>query len=372
MDAAEVVEWHFKPGDRVKRGDIIVSVETDKGILDVEIFESGVLEEIMVRDGRVTVGTVLARVRSDTEATGPAAPSAASETPKTPVPAAAVALAPAAPAPPPAGAPDHRVHVSPAARRRASELGLQIDRLQGSGPHGVVTLEDVERAAAKPKAPSMRGAIAAAMTRSKREIPHYYLGTTIDLKRASDWLAARNLERPVTERLVMAVLLIKAVALALRQAPEFNGWHVDGAFRPGSGIHVGVAVSLRQGGLVAPALHDTDRLDLDALMRSFLDLVTRARSGRLRATEMADGTITVTSLGDRGVETLFPVIYPPQVAIIGFGTVGKRAVVTADDAIAVHPCVEATLAADHRVSDGHRGGLFLAAVREHLQQPETL
>ena len=209
------------------------------------------------------------------------------------------------------------------------------------------------------------------MSRSKREIPHYYLSTTIDLHRTMSWLAQENLKRPVTERLVYGVLLLKAVALALREVPELNAlWDGDHAVLSDA-IHVGVAVSLRQGGLVAPALHHTDQQPLDVLMKNFLDLVNRTRSGSLRGSELADPTITMTSLGEQGVESVFGIINPPQVAIVGFGKVVERPWVVNGQMVA-RPVVTATLSADHRVSDGHRGGLFLAAVDRLLQEPAKL
>jgi pyruvate dehydrogenase E2 component (dihydrolipoamide acetyltransferase) len=217
----------------------------------------------------------------------------------------------------------------------------------------------------------MRHAIAAAMARSKREIPHYYLATTIDMTSALEWLEAENLKRPVTERLLYPVLLLRAVALAIGKVPEMNGYWVDGAFQPGKGIHIGVAVSLRAGGLVAPAIHDVGRLSLGDLSQRLVDLVKRARAGVLRSSEIADATITVTNLGEQGVETVFGVIYPPQVALVGFGKIVEqpRAV---DGMIGVHRTIVATLAADHRASDGHRGGLFLSAIGRLLQEPEKL
>jgi pyruvate dehydrogenase E2 component (dihydrolipoamide acetyltransferase) len=217
----------------------------------------------------------------------------------------------------------------------------------------------------------MRQTIGAAMARSKREIPHYYLAHTIDLHRALAWLAAENARRPVTERLLHGVLLIKAVALALREVPELNGvWRGDRA-EPSAAIHVGVAISLRGGGLVAPALHDVDRRDLGDLMRALRDLVQRARGGGLRSSELSDPTITVTSLGEQGVETVFGIVYPPQLAIVGFGKVAERPWIV-DGAVVARPLATVTLSADHRVSDGHRGGLFLAAVERLLQAPERL
>jgi pyruvate dehydrogenase E2 component (dihydrolipoamide acetyltransferase) len=217
----------------------------------------------------------------------------------------------------------------------------------------------------------MRSAIASAMAKSKREIPHYYLSATIDMSAALAWLRAGNEKRPVTERLLPAVLLIKAVALALRDVPELNGTWVDGAFRKGAGIHVGCAISLRGGGLVAPALHDADRSALPALMRSFQDLVARARAGQLRSSELADPTITLTNLGEQGVESTFGIIYPPQVALVGFGRISNRPWV-AGERIEARPLVTATLSADHRATDGHRGGTFLTAIDRWLQNPENL
>jgi pyruvate dehydrogenase E2 component (dihydrolipoamide acetyltransferase) len=272
--------------------------------------------------------------------------------------------------------------MSPLARKLAADLGVDPGRVLGTGPGGAITREDVERAAAALKAPgagvvpaarvpSMRAAIAAAMSRSKHEIPHYYLATTIDLGAALAWLRAENDRRPMTERLLPAVLLIKAVALALRDVPELNGHWIDGGFRQGTGMHIGWAISLRGGGLVAPALHDADQADLGTLMRRLLDLVARARGGSLKSSELADPTLTITNLGEQGVESTFGIIHPPQVALVGFGKISERPWVV-NGKIEARPLVTATLSADHRASDGHRGGVFLAAVDRRLQAPEAL
>jgi pyruvate dehydrogenase E2 component (dihydrolipoamide acetyltransferase) len=358
MEAGTLVAWRKKPGDRVERGEIVADVETDKGAIEVEIFTSGVIEKIVVEPGaKVPVGTVLAIVREDHPAPTGAPP-------------------PMSPPPPPAPA---RVRISPAARQRAEALGIEPTSLRGTAPDGAITLEDVERAAAGKQAPAapsdrlarMRQTIAAAMARAKREIPHFYLSTTIDMQRATTWLAQQNLKRPVTERLLPGVVLVKAVALALREVPELNAAWSGGRVVPSPAIHVGVAISLRGGGLVAPALHDTDRQSLDDLMRSFRDLVKRARAGTLRSSELSDPTITVTSLGEQGVETVFGIIYPPQVAIVGFGRIVERPWSVAGRIVS-RPVVTATLSADHRVTDGHRAGLFLAALDRLLQEPEKL
>jgi pyruvate dehydrogenase E2 component (dihydrolipoamide acetyltransferase) len=161
------------------------------------------------------------------------------------------------------------------------------------------------------------------------------------------------------------------VARALDSYPDINGFYIDGAHQPSPAIHIGIAIALRQGGLIAPAIHDVGQKSLDQLMRDLSDLVTRARAGSLRSSEMSDPTITITNLGDRGVEAVSGVIYPPQVALVGFGRVQERAWAS-DGALRAIPAVTATLAADHRVSDGHYGALFLAGVRDWLQRPEQL
>jgi pyruvate dehydrogenase E2 component (dihydrolipoamide acetyltransferase) len=217
----------------------------------------------------------------------------------------------------------------------------------------------------------MRRTIAAAMARSKREIPHYYLSTTIDMSNATSWLAAENLKRPVVDRLLYGVLLIKAVALALREVPELNGFWRDERLNVSKEINVGVAISLRQGGLVAPALLGTDKQDLDELMKNFRDLVKRARAGSLRSSELSEPTITITSLGERGAESVFGIIYPPQVAIVGFGRPIEWPRKSKGQ-IVLSPAINATLSADHRVTDGHRGSLFLAAIDRLLQEPGKL
>jgi len=369
MDEGKLLEWKVKPGDPVKRGDLVAVVETPKAAVDVEIWQDGVVQELITKPGEtIPVGTVMARLAAAGEA--PAA-----------VPAAAPA---AAPAPTPAPAPS-RHPVSPAARKHARELGVDVEKLPGSGPHGAVTVEDVEKAAkggAKPapapaaappsdKLLAMRKAIAAAMSRSKREIPHYYLSQLVPMQRAQDWLTTYNEKRPVTERVLMGALQLKAVALALKDFPDFNGFWKDNALQPAQGIHVGVAISLRQGGLIAPAIHDVAELPLDELMKALADLVRRARAGSLRSSEMSDPTITVTNLGDQGVDEVFPIIYPPQVAIVGFGRVAPRPWAE-DGMIGAVPAVVASLGGDHRASDGHRGARFLAAVAALLQEPEKL
>jgi pyruvate dehydrogenase E2 component (dihydrolipoamide acetyltransferase) len=217
----------------------------------------------------------------------------------------------------------------------------------------------------------MRQTIANLMARSKREIPHYYLQETVDAAAADAFVRRYNAQVDLSQRILPAVVLLKAAALAVRAVPEMNGFVVDGRFERSEHVHLGVAVSLRGGGLVAPAIHDADTLPLPELMARLKDLVARTRAGRLRGSEMSDPTITVTNLGDQGSELVHGVIYPPQVALVGFGRMVQRPWAV-DGMLTVRPVVTVTLAADHRVSDGHRGGRYLAAVADLLQRPEEL
>lgn len=377
MEAGTLVEWRVAPGSRVERGDIVALVETQKGIVEVEIWMSGVIDQIRVQRGtKVPVGTILATLREEARAPKPVVPSG--------LPAAATAPAPAPRLPSPAPSPERpepgqHVRASPAARQLARERGVDLATVRGTGPHGAVTRGDVEHAAVKPAAPeptpapaaAMRRAIAAAMARSKREIPHYYLGVELDVSRAVRWLAAENERRPVTERLLFAALLLKATALALREFPDLNGFYVEDAFRPSRAVHLGVAIALRQGGLVAPAIHDTDAQSLGEIMAKLKDLTARVRAGSLKSSEMSDPTVTVTSLGEQGTDVVFGVIYPPQVALVGFGTVRERPWAEGG-MLGVRPVVTASLAGDHRVSDGHRGARFLAALGRLVNDPEKL
>lgn len=386
MEAGTLVEWLVKPGDKVKRGDIVAVVETQKGAIEIEIYDPGQIEEILVPiETKVPVGTPLARIQSEGETAPPvqAAPAAL---------VAAIAAVPRGgpqppaqqPAPPPlmtGEAPRERA--SPAARRLAQAQGVDLSVIEGRGPGGAIVLADVERALGGALTPvgkkraagldldAMRTAIAAAMARSKREIPHYYLQHEVDVTRCEEWLEQLNAVRTPSERLLMAALAIKSVALAARRFPAFNGFYQGGRYEPSPAVHMGVAIAIRGGGLAAPALRDADRLSPGELMPRLRDLVQRTRAGRLRSSEISDSTITVSSLGERGVEVLYGIIYPPQVALVGFGKVVRRPWVI-DGAILPRSIVTITLSADHRVSDGHAGALFLTEIGRLLQEPEKL
>lgn len=373
MESGTLVAWQVKPGDVVKKGDIVALVETDKGVVDVEIFAGGTVEKLLVEPGtHVPVGTLLAQL------SGGEPPAAVVIVP------AAVPVTEVKPSvgfAPPAQPPIHvRQKVSPAARARAHALGIDLAGVTGTGAGGVITLDDINRRqapaaegmTARPgadQARDMRRIIAKAMSRSKREIPHYYLSTDCCFSNARAWLAQHNATVPIEDRLLPSALLLKAVALAARALPDFNGYYKDDDFQPSADVHVGMAIAMRGGRLVAPAILHADQKALPVIMSELRDLTTRVRAGHMRASELALSTITVTSLAEEGVDTMMPVIYPPQVAIVGFGSIGERPWVVGG-VVQAAPVVTITLAADHRVTDGRGGARFLRHVHDALQSAE--
>jgi len=428
MEEGTLVEWMIKPGDVVHKGQLVAAVDTDKSVIDVETFEEGVVTELLAQEGdRLPVGAPLAEI-VPTPSSGVQAPAPAGSRPRvsppvrqfahragidladvhgsgeggaithadvehaigapphaeSPEPEAAAAPAHAPAAPPPRS--------SPRARRLAAERGIDLATLTGTGPGGAITEADVGRGEGGGTAPStaappahprtppetpgkraagLRRTVGALMARSKKTIPHYYLTSTVDLRAATAWLEATNASRPIAGRLVPAALLLRATSIAARETPEMNGYFTDGRFVPSPRVHLGVVVSLRTGGIIAPAILDADELPVDALMERFRDLVARARAGRLQRAEMTEATITVTNLGDLGVDSVLGVIYPPQVALVGFGRVAEQPWAH-DGMVGVRPAVTATLSADHRVSDGMRGARFLSRIDELLQSPGAL
>ena len=285
----------------------------------------------------------------------------------------------------------HRLRLTPRARRTAARRGIDLDGLLHDHPEltaAVITGDVVERlvldtpvVAVPAVVPSsgqlssggvdpMRTAIARQMVRAWQEIPHFQVAQSIDVGVALDALLAHNAERSATERVLPAASFLRAAARAAADVPQVNGWWRDGAVVVAEGVHLGVVVALRRGGLVAPVIHDAHLQDLDTLMASFRDLVTRARAGRLRASEMTGATLTVTQLGEGEVDTVVPIVHPPQLAILGLGAVQRRPWVR-HDAVEVRPVLRATLAVDHRAVDGRTGSAFLLAFARHLEEVPT-
>lgn len=383
MTSAYVTEWRVEPGDKVKSGDVIAVVETDKGDIEVEVWENGVVESIVVETGlEVDVDTVLAVIAPDT---GVAEASKVEEETLHSTPP--------------------RIRATPLARRMASELGLDLTTITGTGPSGSICKADIEKASPQPEEPSsqveptlplepespvkpvavtlpekakkpkenpnMRKAVAEAMSLSNKEIPHYYLKTRVNLARALNWMEQENAGKPIEERLLAVNLFAKAIAKALRRTPQLNAYWLENEHQIQEPINLGLAVSLRSGGVLVPALLDCSESSLDQLKGSMKDLLIRARTNKLRASEVNTATITMTNLGERGVEEVYGVIFPPQVALVGIGKILEQPWAE-DGMLGVRPVVTLTLAADHRATDGRVGARFLNEMSKALQNPETL
>jgi len=389
MQEGTILRWLKKEGEAVERGEIIAEIETDKANVEIEAYDSGVLRRILLAEGTtVPVGQVIAVIAAPgddiSRYEGAAAPAQATRPGAAPKPAAAARERPEAEAPPPeAGG----VHASPAARRLAEELGVDLSRVRGTGPDGRILRSDIESAAksrepagpaavppaADAEAPAMsrmRQAIARRMTQSKREAPHYYLTMEIDMTEAER--LRRQLNEAAEDEAHISVndVIVKAVAKALHRHPIFNSWFVDGQVQQQEALNIGVAIALDEG-LIAPAILDCGQKGLADIARAGRDLAERARSGVLKAEEYSGATFTVSNLGMYGVETLIAIIPPPQTAILGVGVVREVPAVH-DGEIVVREQMKVAFSADHRVTDGALGARFLAELRNFLENPISL
>lgn len=402
MTEGTLTEWLVKEGDQVNSGDIIAVLETQKGAIDMEVYSSGTIAEILIEPViEVPVGTVLARI-------------AIAE------PSQKISVSTPILAPIPTVIPDEitsepsteteisttvseqvkvtdtkvtDIKASPIVRRLAKEQQLNLTSIKGSGPQGAILLNDLAsflktETKAKPETKSeqhkhtdksvqnMRNAISVAMAKSKQEIPHFYLSLELDITNVQKWLQQKNQTTQPEEYVLLLALLLKALAYALVKYPKLNGFYRNGSsqqhyFEQASAIHIGNVISLRQGGLVVPAIHDVDKLSVSELMHGLRDITERSRNGHLRSSELMDATITVTNMGERGADSVFGIIYPPQVAILGFGKARETAKIVNGNVV-VASVLTVSLSADHRVIDGMLAAKFLNYLSKQLQKPERL
>lgn len=373
MEAGTLRKWNVKPGDFVKRGDIIAEVETQKGLIEIEVFNNGKIEQLVIKENdKVPVGSLMALISGSEEVKEikneisqipitkriEEKPNEKINTPKINIPTKA----------------------SPLAKKIAAENGINLEGLIGTGDEGAITKQDVEKVISlrndttvekvSSSGNSIRSAIAAAMSKSNREIPHYYLETSIDMSRSMLWIKEENKKRIVQKRLLPVVLLVKALAKSLIDVPELNAYW-ENELKLKNDINIGFVVSLRGGGIMVPSILNADKRSVDEIMETLNDIIPRARALKLRSSELSNSTITLTNIGDGGVDKVFGVIYPPQVAIIGFGSITEQPFAE-NGKLDVRPQITVTLAADHRATDGHIGSRFLLSLKNHLQKPEML
>ena len=368
MEDGTLIEWKKKPGDVVKRGDIIAEVETQKGLIEIEVFDEGSIAELLIQEGtKVPVGTKMALIQPNAiEAEKPIELHPIMEKISEPIIEEKTDTI--------------SIKASPLAKKMAQENHIDLSKIIGTGPDGAITKEDIEASikqketaeTEKISTPSeaIRMAVAAAMSKSNREIPHYYLEKKIDMTKALAWLQEANKQRTVANRLLPVVLFIKAMAKSLKEVPDLNAVWENGLLQK-TEINIGFVVSLRNGGIIVPAIPQSDTKSADEIMAALNDLIPRARALKLRSSELSSSTITLTNLGDAGADTVFGIIYPPQVAIVGLGTITEQPFAE-NGMLGIRSLANVTLAGDHRATDGLTGSRFLSSLNKNLQNPEAL
>lgn len=404
LTEGQIIEWKVKEGDTVRKGDVVVVVESEKAVFEVEAYEAGTVLSILVPAGEwgkvlqpiAWIGEKGESLKSETEAKD-AAQASADEQPKKNI---------SATSPETGGgtrkeSPDKKQEVldfdreedvckrrasSPSARRTARELGIDLSTLSGSGPNGRIIKKDVLSTAAaaaagttevqKPFAVNaevaecdtvkpfnkMRQKIAERLTSAKQTIPHFYLFIDVDMSVPLAWRTAFNAAR--TDKISVNDILIKAVAVALRFHPSLNAHVYGDQVILRDNIHLGVAVST-ENGLLVPVVSNADTLDIQSIHRVVKELAAGAHRGILKLQD--PGTLTISNLGMYGISSFIPIINPPEVAILAVGTVEKRVVATLDDTIGIRPMMTLTLACDHRAVDGSAGAEFLKTLKTTLE-----
>ena len=368
MEDGTLIEWKKKPGDVVKRGDIIAEVETQKGLIEIEVFDEGSIAELLIQEGtKVPVGTKMALIQPSTiEAEKPIELHPIMEKISVPIIEEKTDTI--------------SIKASPLAKKMALENHIDLSKIIGTGPDGAITKEDIDASIKQSETAetekistpteAIRMAVAAAMSKSNREIPHYYLEKKIDMTKVLAWLQEANKQRTVANRLLPVVLFIKAMAKSLKEVPDLNAVWENGLLQK-TEINIGFVVSLRNGGIIVPAIPQSDTKSADEIMTALNDLIPRARALKLRSSELSSSTITLTNLGDAGADTVFGIIYPPQVAIVGLGTITEQPFAE-NGMLGIRSLANVTLAGDHRATDGLTGSRFLSSLDKNLQNPEAL
>lgn len=351
MDEGKLMEWKIKVGDRVKKNQVIATVETTKSVVDIESFREGDVKTLVAKEGDVIqVGKAIAvlDILGDEILDLDKA---------------------------------QLLKISPVAKKMAEDHQLDLSLLKGSGAGGEITLKDVEakistKILSKEQKEfsgiNLRQAIALIMSRSKKEIPHYYLKKRINLDSLMNWLDESNKNLTPTERLLLPTLLMRAVTVALKKFPEMNGYFKEGKFEVSSIVNLGIAFSIKEGGVMVPAILNAGQMSLTDLNKAIQNLALRTKEQSLTSRELSEGTITVTNVGDLGSDEVYGIIFPPQVSIVGIGRVRKEAIVDSQNQLRSGVVVDFTLSADHRVSDGLLGARFLAEIDKVVNNPLSL
>ena len=393
MKEGTVVRWRKKEGDGVTRGEVIAEIETDKATVEMEAYSTGTLSKIVVEEGRtVPVGQLIAVITQPGEPVPPleelASTAAAPAAP--PQPAGVASPSPAAPAPAvakKAPAPTTEVRATPIARRLAKEKGIDLTQVAGTGPGGRITEADVvghEAAAEKAPTPTpaaaptggrveltkMRQAIARVTAQSKREAPHFYVTSEIDMTEAMKFRKELNETVQDGTRVSVNDMVVKAVARALEKFPNVNATFQDDHLVLNSDFNIGIAVALEQG-LMVPNIRRCQGRSLTDIAKASSELIQRAQKGTLKVDEYTGSTFSISNLGMFDVDSFAAIILPPNSAVLAVGTVKEEPVVR-DGQVTIGQMMKATISVDHRVTDGAEGARFLLGVKGYLEHPVRL
>ena len=411
MTEGNLARWLKQEGERIKAGDVIAEIETDKATMEVEAVDEGILGRILVPAGTqgVKVNDVIAVLVEAGEAlpAAGAAPKAAPSAVPAPIAPAPIAAAPVAIAPAPAGASGDRVFASPLARRMAAQSGLDIGQIAGSGPNGRIVKADVDAAlsrgpapvaaaapapvaAPRPAAPvatvaitaphtavpnsSIRKVIARRLAESKATIPHFYVSADVEidalLKIRADLNARSPKDGPGAYKLSVNDLVIKATAVTLRRFPNVNAMWTEDAILQLHDVDISVAVSIPDG-LITPIVKGADIKGLAAISAEMKDLAARAKSGKLKPEEFQGGGFSISNMGMYGVRDFAAIINPPQAGILAVSA-GEQRPVVKNGALAIATVMTLTLSVDHRVIDGALAAEFLQALKRNIEDPLSL
>jgi pyruvate dehydrogenase E2 component (dihydrolipoamide acetyltransferase) len=380
MEEGVLLAWKKREGDQVQAGEALAEIETDKAIMDLEAFASGILRKILVQDGATVMsGTLIGVIGgADEDITSAltdritAAPSTGGGT-KTSAPSAASPTAAS-----PESLPGTRLIASPRAKALAAERGIDLSTITGSGPGGRIVEEDIVNAKAPPTQmlpagtdeplSQMRKAIARATTQSKAPVPHFYLTSEIDMEQAERFRDQFKQNR--TAHPSVTDLLIKAAAIALSRHPDINVSFTGPAIRRHARIDIGIAVGIDDG-LITPVIRDCAAKSLENITTESRTLIDRARNKRLQPQEYTDATFSISNLGMFDVENFIAVLLPPQAASIAVGAIHDAPVVK-DGTVKAGRRMKVTLSCDHRALDGVQGAGFLKEFKRILEHPSEL
>jgi pyruvate dehydrogenase E2 component (dihydrolipoamide acetyltransferase) len=389
QETGKIVSWIKKEGDTIQKGEILLEVETDKAVVEIEATAGGILGGVRSRAGDVVpVGTTIAWILApgeavpaeSTDAAAPAARAMTEQRPATTTPAAPVAPARAA-APAPA-----EVQISPKARRLAKELGVDIAAVRGTGPDGTITSDDITaaakaREAAPAPAPSpatpatglstIARLMAERTTQSWTQVPHFFLVREVDATALNELRAKRgpSIEKERNVKLTHTDLMVAIVSRVLKKHPRMNAMWNGQSIQTNPDINISVAMAVTDG-VVGAVIPKADAASLGDISVQRRDLAERARSGKLRPSDVANGTFSITNLGMYNIDAFSAIIAPPQAAILAVGRIGDRVVAVNGQPI-VRPMMTLTLSSDHRVVDGAQAALFLNDLANAIEAPDN-